>query len=56
MFLVLGFFTILYITDDTLNSAEDVEKAFGVMPLTVIPEGKFDTADEEGADPSPAAK
>ena len=56
MLLVLGFFTILYITDDTLNSAEDVEKAFGVMPLTVIPEGKFDTADEEGADPSPAAK
>ena len=58
MILVLGFYTFLFITDDTLNSAEDVEKAFGVMPLTVIPEGKFDTGDSEEGDtkiPSSAA-
>lgn len=58
MILVLGFYTFLFITDDTLNSAEDVEKAFGVMPLTVIPEGKFDTGDTEEGDTktsSPAA-
>ena len=58
MILVLGFYTFLFITDDTLNSAEDVEKAFGVMPLTVIPEGKFDVGDTEEGDTktsSPAA-
>lgn len=31
--------TILYLRDDTMRTAEDVEKAFGIMPLTVIPEG-----------------
>lgn len=36
--LVMGFYTVLYMMDDTLNSAEDVEKLLGVMPLTVIPE------------------
>lgn len=41
LFLILGLLTIVYITDDTLNSAEDVEKNFGVMPLTVIPEGSI---------------
>ena len=25
--------------DDTLKTSEDVEKMFGVMPLSVIPEG-----------------
>ncbi len=42
IFFVLGILTIIYITDDTLNSAEDVEKNFGIMPLTVIPEGSID--------------
>lgn len=41
LFFVLGILTIIYITDDTLNSAEDVEKNFGIMPLTVIPEGSI---------------
>ena len=27
--------------DDTLKTAEDVEKEFGIMPLTVIPEGNI---------------
>ena len=36
---LLAVLTILYMMDDTLKSAEDVEKMFGVMPLSVIPEG-----------------
>ena len=39
--LVMGFYTFLFIRDDTLNSSEDVEKAFGVMPLAVVPEGNL---------------
>lgn len=39
MLLILAIHTVFFITDDTLKSADDVEKAFGVMPLTVIPEG-----------------
>ncbi len=43
--------TIIYLTDDTLNSADEVEKAFGIMPLTIIPEGEMagisDKAEEE---------
>ena len=46
LLLMLAALTILYLMDDTLQSAEDVEKHFGVMPLTVIPEGKI-----EGLDP-----
>lgn len=42
MLLVIGVFTALYLMDDTLNTAEDVEKFLGVMPLTVIPEVKLD--------------
>lgn len=38
MILVLGVLTVLFMTDDTFKSAEDVEKAFGIMPLTIIPE------------------
>lgn len=35
----LAILTVLFLMDDTLKSAEDVEKFFGIMPLTVIPEG-----------------
>ena len=42
MLLILAVLTVMYLMDDTLKSAEDVEKHFGVMPLTVIPEGKID--------------
>lgn len=38
---VLGIFTIRFILDDTFKSADDIEKEFGVIPLTVIPEGKI---------------
>lgn len=39
LLLAVALFTVLYLMDDTLSSAEEVEKAFGIMPLTVIPEG-----------------
>jgi capsular polysaccharide biosynthesis protein len=37
--LCMGILTIIYLLDDTLKDAEDVENYFGVMPLAVIPEG-----------------
>ena len=37
--IVLGIFTVIYLLDDTIKSSEDVEKMFGTMPLSVIPEG-----------------
>lgn len=40
--------TVLFVMDDTLKSAEDVEKAFGIMPLTVIPEGDIAEIRDEG--------
>ena len=47
--LMLAIFTFQFLTDDTFKSAEDVEREFGVMPLTVIPEGKIEglTASED---------
>lgn len=38
---ILAILTVRFVTDDTLKTAEDVEKAFGLMPLTVIPEGNI---------------
>ncbi len=40
--LALGLLTLRYITNDTIKTGEDVEKYFGVLPLTVIPESSFD--------------
>lgn len=42
MIAVLAVLTVLYLMDDTIKSAEDLEKHFGVMPLTVIPEGQIE--------------
>lgn len=42
MLLVLAIFTIQYLLDDTFKTAEQIEHEFGVMPLTVIPEGKIE--------------
>ncbi len=36
--LVLGFYTIRYILNDTINSPRDLEKYFGLVPLATIPE------------------
>ena len=33
--------------DDSLNTAEDVEKEFGIMPFTVIPEGDIEEISDE---------
>ncbi len=41
MICVLGIFTIRFLLDDTFKTADDIEKEFGVIPLTVIPEGKI---------------
>ena len=40
--LVLGVLTVLYLMDDTIKTSEDVEREFGIMPLTVIPEGNIE--------------
>lgn len=45
--LVLAVLTFFYVTDDTMKSAEDVEKEFGIMPLTVIPEGNVEAISDE---------
>ena len=42
LLLILAVFTLQYMTDDTFKTAEDIEKEFGVMPLSVIPEGKIE--------------
>lgn len=41
MLLLLAIFTVPYLMDDTINSSDDVEKLFGALPLTVIPEGNL---------------
>ena len=41
MIIMLGIFLIRFIMDDTFKSADDIEREFGVIPLTVIPEGKI---------------
>ena len=41
MIVMLGIFLIRFIMDDTFKSADDIEREFGVIPLTVIPEGKI---------------
>lgn len=47
LLIMLGILTVQFLTDDTFKSAEDIEREFGVMPITVIPEGKI-----EGLDPN----
>ena len=38
VFIVMAILTVLFLMDDTVKSAEDLEREFGIMPLTVIPE------------------
>lgn len=45
--LIGGILVVSYLMDDTFKSAEDVEKAFGVMPLTIIPEGNLEGIDDK---------
>ena len=46
LFIVLGILTAAFVMDDTFNSAEDVEKMFGIMPLTTIPESDIGSLNE----------
>ena len=41
MIIMVGIFTIQFMLDDTFKTADDIEREFGVIPLTVIPEGKI---------------
>ena len=50
LLLMLAIFTIQYLMDDTFKTAEDIEKEFGIMPMTVIPEGKIGGLMDEVAD------
>ncbi len=46
--LCCGYFVIRYLMDDTIRTSEDMEKYFGIVPLTVIPDSSvFDTLDEK---------
>ena len=36
--LCCAYFTVKYLMDDTIHTAEDMEKYFGVTPLTTIPD------------------
>ena len=49
MAICLAILTVIFLMDDTLKSAEDVEKALGVMPLTVVPEGNMHRSGEKKA-------
>lgn len=42
LLLMLAIFTIQFLMDDTFKTAEEIEKEFGVMPMTVIPEGRIE--------------
>lgn len=47
MLLVAVIFVARMLMDDSLNTAEDVEKEFGIMPFTVIPEGDIEEISDE---------
>ena len=47
MLLVAVIFVVRLLMDDSLNTAEDVEKEFGIMPFTVIPEGDIEEISDE---------
>ena len=38
LILCAGVLIVRYLMDDTIHTAEDMEKYFGLVPLTVIPE------------------
>ena len=42
LLIVCGIYIVRMLQDDTVKSADEVQKEFGVMPLTVIPEGNLD--------------
>ena len=42
LLILLAIFTVQFLLDDTFKTADDIQREFGVMPLTVIPEGKIE--------------
>ena len=42
LLIMLAIFTVQFLLDDTFKTADDIQREFGVMPLTVIPEGKIE--------------
>jgi capsular polysaccharide biosynthesis protein len=54
--IVLAIFTVQFLMDDTYKTADEIERDFGVMPLTVIPEGKIEGLREDTDDTSSAKK
>ena len=50
MMILLAVFTLQFLLDDTFKSADDIEREFGVIPLTVIPEGKIAGMDNAAED------
>ena len=48
--IVLEALTILYHMDDTIKTSEDLEKAFGILPLSVVPEGKIENLKKDADD------
>lgn len=42
LLILCGVYIVRMLQDDTVKSADEVQKEFGVMPLTVIPEGSLD--------------
>jgi hypothetical protein len=56
MLIMLAIFTVEFLMDDTFKSGEDIEREFGVMPLTVIPEGKIEGLSEDNDDPKSRRK
>lgn len=45
--LILVIYTVRFVSDDTFQSEDDVEKMFGIMPLTVIPEADIGILNEK---------
>ena len=45
---MLAVLTVIYLLDDTIKTAEDVEREFGVMPLSVVPEGDIKGFSDNG--------
>ena len=40
--LVMGVLTVIYLMDDTIQTSEELEKEFGIMPMSVIPDGMIE--------------
>jgi capsular polysaccharide biosynthesis protein len=41
LLIIMAFITVRYLLDDTFKTSEDIEKEFGLTPLTVVPESSI---------------